>query len=386
MNKVKLSVPHNCYLILTANCNMRCLHCYGSYGCDIPKNELSGEEWINVIKDLSSNGIFFVNISGGEPTVHKDFTKIIESLVKNEMYFMLTTNGLFNNKIKQAIIDAKDYVLGIQISLDGPDWLSHGYLRKDCNGNSSKDIFDTTLNNIVDLIGENIRVSIATCLHKENIRKIDELKKLILKIKPSNWSLSTISISGRARENDYLYISESTLPNSCWLKLKNDCLEKNIEVNFIDMPNILKDNESSKIYYECPAAKWFCEIYSDGSTTPCPLSRVNTFDRNIKWDNIREMDIKRIWDGIPFNSFREYQKIGCEGCTAIDKCDRCPPQSIQWFNDPLMPPPYCIENGKNLCLKDLDKLKRKLEIAKKKNGRYDYGIKEDKDDIFKKIC
>lgn len=154
----------------------------------------------------------------------------------------------------------------------------------------------------------------------------------------------------------------------------------------IDMPNILKDNESSKIYYECPAAKWFCEIYSDGSTTPCPLSRVNTFDRNIKWDNIREMDIKHIWDGVPFDSFRKYQKIGCEGCTAIDKCDRCPPQSIQWFNDPLMPPPYCIENGKNLCLKDLDKLKRKLEIAKKKNGIYDYGIKEDKDDIFKKIC
>ena len=77
MTSKKLSMPHNCYLILTSNCNMRCLHCYGSYGLNVPKNEMTGDEWVRVIEDLANKGVFFVNISGGEPTMHPEFEKII---------------------------------------------------------------------------------------------------------------------------------------------------------------------------------------------------------------------------------------------------------------------------------------------------------------------
>ncbi len=377
MTSKKLSMPHNCYLILTSNCNMRCLHCYGSYGLNVPKNEMTGDEWVRVIEDLANKGVFFVNISGGEPTMHPEFEKIIKALVDNEIYFMLTTNGVFSQKIRNSILDAKDYILGIQISLDGPDYETHGFLRKDISGNSRKELFDTALNSIKTFISAKIRVSVATCLHKTNINKIDEMKKLIISIKPSNWSISTISISGRAKENHDLYVSESRLSNEYWYKLRDECKEKNILVNFIDMPNILKDNESSRVYYECPAAKWFCEIYSDGTTTPCPLSRVNPPKNKIKWDNIKNMSIEQIWNNEPFEIFRSYQTRGCEGCNAKDKCDRCPPQSVQWFNDPLLPPPYCIENGENLCLKNLEGLKELLEEAKKKNNRQEYGIKEE---------
>ncbi len=376
MKSKVLKVPHNCYLILTANCNMRCLHCYGSYGVDVPKKELSGEEWSSILKDLSNAGIFFVNISGGEPTMHKDFVKILESLKENEMYFMLTTNGVFSDKIRNEILKVKDYILGIQISLDGPDWETHGFLRKDIMGNSRKEFFDRALNSIKIFIQNGIRVSIATCLHTSNIEKMDKMKDLIIKLKPSNWSISTISISGRAKKRENLYVSEAFYPNEFWKQLKLCCEKKGIDVTFVDMPNVLKENNDSKIYYECPAAKWFCEIYSDGITTPCPLSRVNVIDKNLKWDNICNSNIKKIWNGLPFNVFRKFQNLGCDGCNAKSKCDRCPPQSVQWFNDPLLPPPYCIENGKKLELCHLKELKDKLEEAKKVNNREEYGIKE----------
>ena len=87
MKSETLSIPHNCYLILTSNCNMRCLHCYGKYGIDVPNNEMNGDEWCKVIEDLSNSGVFFVNVSGGEPTVHPDFIQIINSLVKNEIWW-----------------------------------------------------------------------------------------------------------------------------------------------------------------------------------------------------------------------------------------------------------------------------------------------------------
>lgn len=125
-----LKIPHNCYLILTSKCNMRCKHCYGNYGMNFPENELTGDEWIRVIENLARKEVFFVNISGGEPTVHPDFIKIINALIENKIYFMLTTNGMFNKKILSSIKKAKNYILGVQISLDGYDWKSHGYLRK----------------------------------------------------------------------------------------------------------------------------------------------------------------------------------------------------------------------------------------------------------------
>ncbi len=371
-----LKIPHNCYLILTSKCNMRCRHCYGDYGNQVPTRELTGNEWIKIIEDLSKNGIFFVNISGGEPTVHPDFIKIINSLVNNEIYFMLTTNGVFNDNVLNAIINAKEYILGVQISLDGADWETHGYLRRDINGKMKKSIFDKTIYTIEQLIKNKIRVSLATCLHKENIEKIDDLKRLVINLSPNNWSISTISISGRAKDNLSLYVSERKHSIEYWDKLKKECLDNNITVEFIDMPSLVKDKSSSKIYYECPASKWFCEINSDGITTPCPLARVNSPKDKIIWDNIKEKSIEEIWNGTPFNAFRKYQQTGCSGCNVKDKCDRCPPQSIQWFNDPLMPPPYCIENGKNLELDDLENLQRKLEQAKIENNRQDYSIME----------
>lgn len=377
MKRKKLVIPHNCYLILTSNCNMRCLHCYGSYGVNIPKYELTGDEWINVIEDLSKNGVFFVNISGGEPTMHPDFIKIINALVKNEIYFMITTNGVFNKKIKNAILNAKDYILGIQISLDGPDWISHGFLRKNAKGKMQKELFDCALDSIITFVNNGIRTSVATCLSIGNIDKVDEMKDLILKIKPSSWSISTISISGRARDNSNLYASESKYSINYWNDLKLQCEQSNINVSFVDMPSTLKESARSRIYYECPAANWFCEIYSNGIVTPCPLSRVNPPKSQIQWDNIKEKSIKDIWNGEAFNEFRKYQNIGCEGCNAKDKCDRCPPQSVQWFNDPLMPTPYCIENGEHLCLKNLDELKKMLIEAKKNNNRQEYGVKEE---------
>lgn len=363
-----LKLPHNCYIILTSKCNLRCLHCYGNYGVCYPNRELTGEEWSKIFKELAKNNIFYLNISGGEPTFHPDFEMIIDSLVKNKLYFMLTTNGVCNDSALNAITKAKDYLIGIQISLDGPDWKSHGFLRRDVEGKSRKAIFDQTLYSIRKLIKTGIRISIATCLHKNNILKINDLKEIIIELKPKNWSLSTISLSGRARNNQRIFVSESKFPHRFWIKIKTECRTRNIQVNFIDMPSLLQTKKYGRVYYQCPAAKWFCEIYSDGTITPCPLARVNPLSEII-FDNILNKSINEIWHGDIFNLFRNFQKSGCDGCNIKDKCDRCPPQSVQWFNDPLIPPPYCIENGESLGLNNLSKLKQKLKAALKQNNR-----------------
>lgn len=364
----KVCTPHDCYIILTAKCNQRCLHCYGNYGMEVPENELTGKEWDKVFEGLVKSNVFYVNISGGEPTVHPDFLEILQSLKKHKLHFIITTNGLFSEKILNALIDLKDLLIGIKISLDGPDYISNGYIRRDVNKEINEGEYNRMLKNLRVLKEKNIPFTIATCIHKGNINRMDDLLNLVLDLKPVSWYISTISTSGRSFDNLGIFASDSEIEKKKWKDIKDVCEKNDIFVNYIDMPFASSTKKKEKFYYQCPAARSFCEINSDGLVSPCPLARVNIPSEFLKFENIREKSIKDIWNGKPFKKFLELSGQGCKGCEAKDVCDRCIPQSILWFNDPTLPPPHCIQNSKSLGLENRDGLEK---LLKEKMGEYE---------------
>lgn len=375
MRSKKLKVPNNVYITLTSKCNLNCIHCFGCYGQNNTASELSGDEWCNIIEDLSRNKVFYVNISGGEPTVHRDFKQIVNSLVVNKMHFILTTNGLCGDDILDCLLPAKDLCLGIKISLDGYDADSHTFIRRDKNNNQSNWVFERTIKAIKFFQSKGFNCTIATCLHIMNIHDFDKMIVLIKELHPNNWYISTISNIGRAFDNNEIFVSESLLPLSYWYNLKSICENSGIAVRFVDMPNLVKSNENRNVYFQCPAARSFCEIYADGLTSPCPLARIKVPTDILSFDNIKEVSINKIWDGKSFTIFRQWQHSGCDGCIASGKCERCVPQSIQWSKDPMKPPPYCVANGENLKLKNVEELRRELMISLQKSNRNNY-IKE----------
>ncbi len=364
----KVNTPHDCYIILTARCNQRCLHCYGDYGMSVPSNELTGKEWDSVFEDLVKNNVFYVNISGGEPTVHPDFLEILKSLQRHELHFIITTNGLFNEKILNGLIEVKDLLIGIKISLDGPDYISNGYIRRNVRKEISESDFNRTIKNLRMLKEKDIPFTIATCIHKGNVDRMDDLLSLVLKLKPISWFISTISTSGRSFDNLNIFASDSEVEKEKWDRIKNICNSNDIFVNYIDMPFATATKTEEKFYYQCPAARSFCEINSDGLVSPCPLARVNIPSEFLKFENIRDKSIKDIWNGNAFRKFLELSQGGCEGCEAKEMCDRCIPQSILWFGDPTLPPPHCIQNGESLGLHNISALK---DLLKEKAGEYE---------------
>jgi radical SAM protein with 4Fe4S-binding SPASM domain len=333
---------------------------------------LSGKEWDQVFKDLVDNNVFYVNISGGEPTVHPDFIEILQSLRRHKLHFIMTTNGVFNKEKQDAFIEVKDLLIGLKISLDGSDYLSNGYIRRDINKNINKNQYELVLKNIYALKEKGIPITIATCLHKGNIDKMEEMLQIILEIHPVSWFISTISTSGRSLDNLDVFASDSEIPKDKWKEIKDVCHKNDIFVKFIDMPSVNSNKDDAIFYFQCPAARTFCEINSDGLVTPCPLARVNIPEDIIKFENIKERGIKEIWEGKPFRRFLKLSKQGCKGCRVKDKCDRCIPQSILWFKDATMPPPYCIQHAKELELNNIKILRKKLrkEMQKYKRGNY----------------
>lgn len=357
--------PHDVYVILTSKCNLRCLHCYGTFGePHIKYNEMSGDEWNRIFSELADLDVFYVNIAGGEPTIHPHFPEIIGHLRDIGLHFILTTNGLLSPRASKALIDANEYAIGVKVSLDGPTAESHALLRVGPDFRGRRQYFDKTVETIEELIAGDVPVTIATCLHKDNIALVPEFLELVLRLRPVSWFISTISPNGRAKDFfQEIYASDSYYPHEYWAELKEECKRNRILVRFIDMATAAnyKDVVSA---FGCPAASSFCEINSDGLVSPCPLSRVNITEKYVKWPNAREASIADIWQSPAFQQFRSWRTRGCDGCSAFGGCGRCVAQSMEWFDgDPYQPTPFCIEKGEILGLDNLPALRD--QVARK---------------------
>ena len=357
INLDRYNLAYSCYINLTSKCNLRCKHCFGNYS--IPhQNELTLEEWKKVIDDLHSSKVFFVNISGGEPTQSPYFKEFITYLSKKGLHFILTTNGVFSKEVREFISKNQDYLIGIKISLDGPDEKSHCYIRLDSSGKINPDIFSIVLDNISYFKEKQIPLTISTILHKENIKKIDMFFQLIKKINPVSWFISPIIPVGRGNVNKSVSENYNHFDISFWESIINKGRAERININLIDCSQkIIRNGLSS---YECAATLNMCEIHSDGTVSPCTLSRICIPRKALAFDNIKEKSLQEIWDGKAFEEFRGYMDKGCNGCKMLPNCNKCIAQSFRYFENGYSPTPYCIKNGEKLGLKKLKSYKDKL--------------------------
>jgi cyclic pyranopterin phosphate synthase len=108
---------------ITDVCNFKCGYCLpnGYQKSENKKEFLSLEEIKRIGKALSELGVCKIRLTGGEPTVRKDFVEIIENLKSlpgiNKVVF--TTNGYNLKNIAKSVVNAK--INGINISIDSLD-------------------------------------------------------------------------------------------------------------------------------------------------------------------------------------------------------------------------------------------------------------------------
>jgi len=108
---------------ITDVCNFKCGYCLpnGYQKSENKKEFLSLEEIKRIGKALSELGVCKIRLTGGEPTVRKDFVKIIENLKSlpgiNKVVF--TTNGYNLKNIAKSVVNAK--IDGINFSIDSLD-------------------------------------------------------------------------------------------------------------------------------------------------------------------------------------------------------------------------------------------------------------------------
>jgi MoaA/NifB/PqqE/SkfB family radical SAM enzyme len=338
--------------------------------------ELTGAEWIRVLTEMAEIGVFFVNIAGGEPTIHPEFPEILDHCCELGLHYILTTNGLCSNRATDAIVRSAEYAIGVKVSLDGPTPESHGVIRVGPDWRGRNHYFTKSLETIRRFRDAGVPFTIATCLHQQSIKLMEEFKELIFDLNPVSWFISTIAPTGRAKDfYSDIFVPDSYHSHEYWAELARECKDRRILVRFIDMPTAANYEQVTSAF-GCPAASSFCEINSDGLMTPCPLSRVNIPERVLKFPNVREVSVAEAWDSPAFSQFRDWRTQGCAGCSSFSGCGRCVAQSIEWFDgDPYQPTPFCVEKGEILGLENLDGLRVQIEAKKLAYQRAEVGTK-----------
>ena len=108
-------------LSITDVCNFKCGYCLpNGYQKDKSDNRkfLSSEEIEKLAKGLSEVGVSKIRLTGGEPTVRKDFFDIVK-ILKNKSGIkktVVTTNGYRLDQIAEKLVDSG--IDGINISID----------------------------------------------------------------------------------------------------------------------------------------------------------------------------------------------------------------------------------------------------------------------------
>lgn len=85
-------------LFLTFDCDMGCDYCLNRQGDFKPRKRIPYQKWMEITAPLEIRQDLPITLQGGEPTMYKDFYKLVKALHERGNYIDLLTNGDFDER------------------------------------------------------------------------------------------------------------------------------------------------------------------------------------------------------------------------------------------------------------------------------------------------
>jgi radical SAM protein with 4Fe4S-binding SPASM domain len=160
---------------LTYRCNLDCNHCY--VGEKIKENELSAQEWTNIIKQIPPNRL--ITFVGGEVLVRNDFKLILEEALKKGKVNIVTNGTLIDDELINIFVNKKLLLLNLSIDVIGK---THDNLR------NREGTFEKAVQKLEKLSAQREKhkfplIDIKTTILQNNLNEIVEIYKLAQKYK-----------------------------------------------------------------------------------------------------------------------------------------------------------------------------------------------------------
>lgn len=291
--------PLEIHISLTDRCIQKCKHCYksaSSCGKDVDFKDLCD------FLDRMIGYVPYLCLSGGEPTLHPDFIRIME---KYSTFYnvCVLTSGVRISPLLDVIAKAdRGMVVSLYSSIPAIHDEFAGYIGS----------YNEIMKSLNIALANGIHTAVTTLLSRNNFDDIADLVEMIVPKGIKTITIGKITSVGRAKENDLEVLN--IIPDD--LREKLLCLKK--KYNIIKIP----DNETCENILlpfsplKCSAGTLSWSINEHGQIHPCgvcsmeglSLGLIAPFDETILTD--RTSYIERV-KNLPLVKNMERFKVRC---------------------------------------------------------------------------
>lgn len=314
------AAPLMAWIELTRKCNLRCPHCFVEGGT-ARGSELPTDEILSLLEQWAELGVFSVVLTGGEPTIHRDFVPIL--LRAHELGFTVSvaTNGMALTDKLLAKIPHDDVI--ISVSLDG----IHGQ-----GARWSKSDFEYVTERLLRVRDQGFHTSLMTTTTSRNT---DQLQTIIDWAVDEDISLRSVPFVPMGRGALYRELMNTTadvelaarfwIAEEQWERVKDQSLGLCAGKVFNFLLTMVFATR------RCMSGRGLCYVTSAGDVYPCSTC---SGAKALAAGNTRMTPFRDIWDAeweirsVTWETFRST----CEGCPINDDryfcTGRCPANSI----------------------------------------------------------
>lgn len=304
-------------LELTSYCNNACVGCGNVFSRRL--GEMSVERWAALL-DLLRPHLVNIRVTGGEPTLHRQFAQIIRVIDCLDVPFVLFSNGVWKNRQEtiRLLLDCRN-LDGVLISLHGQDNTSHRQF-------TGCDSLEETAQSIREAARAGLKVNTNTVLTRANFQDVEEIAQFSLGLG-----------AGFAAFSRYY---GAPIPVTA---LSDNELAEAIEtvhtLKACDMPVRFNNNVpacfSGYTSKSCPAGITHCTIDPLGNVRPCNHVAVT-------FGNLFEHSVEDLWHSEKARWWRSLIPQSCYQCAEFNGCrGGCKVMALQskLGQDPLMRQP-----------------------------------------------
>ena len=265
-------------LHITERCNLACRHCYlgEKSSIDLPRGLA-----FKAVEEFSRFG-WKLLITGGEPLLCPYFWELLEFASRKRLRVVVLTNGtLLSESVARRLAR---YAHEVQISLDG---MKHGH--EALRGRGS---FARALRGI-KAARRYMRVSVATIIHRENLKEFPRLERLVKSLGVEEWALDVPSLQGSMRENAKLLPP----PQEAARIYSSYGFTSGVHEGCAD--------------YACGAH--LCSVSVEGEVTKCGL-----FERGV--GSLAELSLREAWKRVVERYLPRIEELSCSDCAHLSAC------------------------------------------------------------------
>ncbi|MDD5189862.1 MAG: radical SAM protein [Dehalococcoidales bacterium] len=169
----RLEVPITFNLTLTHRCQTDCRYCYAERRPIKLTDEMTSKQWFEIIDQAAALKIDRVGLLGGDPLTYRDALGVFEYLVRNNMWFFVSTKCHIDRNMAARLADIGLAERNVQISIDAPNPEIADFLT------GAKGSYERAIDSIKNLLANGVAVRAKAVLTPYNIKLAPQLLRFL---------------------------------------------------------------------------------------------------------------------------------------------------------------------------------------------------------------